>query len=329
MASVATLPRSRQLIVLREVAHEALGHYPIAVQRLRVLRFVRNAIFRVDLRNGQWRILRVYRPEYQDPKRAIFEARLLSHLAASSRVRAPRPVPTRDGSLLLEFASVALDGRAFAVLLQPVAGRRPPIASPSARTVHLAGAVMAEIHDEGRAVKAKRRFPHADWGPFVERGLSLPPGLHAHLGEPTIRSLRRHVDGAREFLARTRRDEIGVLHGDFHQGNYLLDRGRVCPIDFGDCATGPFVCDLATAVTALAARAGYAQKRKALLRGYRERRELPASAEDALDSLVAARVGISLSHVFGRADHPYLERRALRNYLALTRARLREVGIGA
>jgi hypothetical protein len=46
-----------------------------------------------------------------------------------------------------------------------------------------------------------------------------------------------------------------------------------------------------------------------------------------LDALIAVRVVISLAHVFGRTDHPYLKPSNLRRYLALTRARLRGVGV--
>ncbi len=48
-----------------------------------------------------------------------------------------------------------------------------------------------------------------------------------------------------------------------------------------------------------------------------------------LDALIAARVVISLCHVFERSDHPYLKRANLRRYLALTRGRLRQVAIAA
>jgi Ser/Thr protein kinase RdoA (MazF antagonist) len=196
-------------------------------------------------------------------------------------------------------------------------------------TVERSGAVLAEIHDQGRAMRLSQRLrlPHADWGPFIRRGLQLPRVVESHLGVPACEELQRRSDRGRRFLTRAPGAEVGVLHGDFHQGNYLLSRGAVCPIDFSDCAVGPLVCDVATAGTALVGRLGYAEKRAALLRGYRSRRELPASQEAILDDLIAVRVAISLAHVFGRPDHPYLEPSNLRRYLALTQARLRGVGV--
>lgn len=329
MVALESLSRPRQLDLFRRVAHEALPHFGIRPRRLRVLRFIRNAVFRVDVGRGQWLVLRVYRAEHQDPRRAHLEAALLSQLAEHSSVRAPRPITTRDGSFLLQFFSQALGGRAFAVALRPVLGRRPPIACPSARTVELAGAVLAEIHSQGRAMDLARslRLSHADWGPLLREDLSLPRAVYPHFGAATLAGLRRQMDRARMFLCNVRGPRVGVLHGDFHQGNYLLNRGVVCPIDFADCAVGPLACDVATAITALTGRSGYGVKRAALLRGYRSQRELPGSDEEALDALVALRVGISLSHVFGRTDHPYLDPKKLRRYLAITRGRLREVGV--
>jgi Ser/Thr protein kinase RdoA (MazF antagonist) len=151
--------------------------------------------------------------------------------------------------------------------------------------------------------------------------------VHSHFGAATFSGLRQQIDRARAFLCGVRSRHVGVLHGDFHQGNYPLSRGAVCPIDFADCAVGPLVCDIATAITALTGRSGYKVKRAGLLRGYRSQRELSGWDEEALDALVAVRVGISLSHVFGRSDHPYLEPKNLRRYLAITRGRLREVGV--
>lgn len=330
MVELGTLSRSRQLGVFRAMACEALPRFGIRAKQLRLLRFIRNAVFRVEVEREQWLILRVYRAEHQDPRRAHLEAALLQRLAEHSSLRAPCPILTRDGVPLLEFESRALDGRAFAVVLRPVLGRRPPIACPSAQTVKVAGAALAEIHVQGQAMSVARslRLPHADWGPFIRRGLQLPRSACRHLGSAASAELRRVAARARVFLAGVRAPHVGVLHGDFHQGNYLLSsRGAVCPIDFADCAVGPLICDVATAITALVGRAGYLAKRSALLRGYRSRRELTASQESALDPLVAVRVGISLAHVFGRRDHPYLEPRNLRNYLALTRNRLRGVGI--
>jgi Ser/Thr protein kinase RdoA (MazF antagonist) len=323
------LSRPRQLDVLRGVAHEALPHFGLRAQRLRLLRFIRNAVFRVEVGRGRWLVLRIYRPEHQDPRRANLEAAFLQQLAVHSSVRAPRPVPTCAGRSLLEFDSRALGGPAFAVVLRPVLGRRPPIECPSALTVERSGAVLAELHDQGRSLRLARRFrlPHADWGPFIQRGLRLPRLVQSHLGALACTELHRRIDRAHGFLAGAPGAQVGVLHGDFHQGNYLLRRGAVGPIDFSDCAVGPLVCDVATASTALVGRVGYAEKRAALLRGYRTRRDFPASHEAILDALIAVRVGISLAHVLGRPDHPYLEPSNLRTYLALTRNRLRGVGV--
>jgi Ser/Thr protein kinase RdoA (MazF antagonist) len=329
LVALESIPQPRQLELLRQVAYEALPHFSFRARRLRVLRFVRNAVFRVELTGGHWLVLRVYRAEHQDPLRAHLEAAFLQQLAEHSPIHAPQPVPTRRGLFLLEFESRVLGGRVFVVALRPVLGRRPPITCPSARTVELAGAALAEMHIQGREMHLRQslRLPHADWGPFVLRGLSLPATAKSHLGAPTSKRLRRNIGRARHFLAEVEDRRAGVLHGDFHQGNYLLSRGAVCPIDFADCAVGPFACDVATAITALTARPGYAVKRAAFLRGYRSRMEFFGSEEKALDALVAVRVGISLAHVFGRPDHPYLEPKALRRYVALTRGRLREVGV--
>jgi len=145
------LSHTRQIAVLRGVAHEAPTAFDIRARRLRLLRYARNAVFRVDVGRGRW-------------------------------------------------------------LVRRVLGRRPPIGCPSARTVERSGAVLAEIHEQGRAMRLPRslRPPHADWDRFAEDGLKIPRRAQAHLGRAAGAGLQRQMARARSFLAGVRESTDGT-----------------------------------------------------------------------------------------------------------------------
>jgi Ser/Thr protein kinase RdoA (MazF antagonist) len=82
----------------------------------------------------------------------------------------------------------------------------------------------------------------------------------------------------------------GLIHGDFHAGNWLFDRDRVGFIDFEDLGWGYFLYDVATALFAALARADYPAVADAFTRAYAGVLPLPEAIENELLVFQALRV---------------------------------------
>src|SRR5205814_10646356 len=93
---------------------------------------------------------------------------------------------------------------------------------------------------------------------------------------------------ARAILGASR-DVFGLIHADFHHGNYLFDRGSVRAIDFDDCGFGHYLYDLVVTLSAARGWSNYPVLRAALLAGYRDERPLPPEHEQCIPALMASR----------------------------------------
>jgi hypothetical protein len=88
---------------LRTLAFSALAHYDLDVARLRLVTNDMNGIFRLDTHDRNKYILRVTAPEgahrFDD---VAAEMDWLAALARDTMLSVPRPVPARDGALVVE-----------------------------------------------------------------------------------------------------------------------------------------------------------------------------------------------------------------------------------
>lgn len=92
-------------------------------------------------------------------------------------------------------------------------------------------------------------------------------------GIPNLELLRRAAQELIAQLAQLVRDEssFGLIHADFHSGNYLLDGAEVHIIDFDRCGFGFYLFDLALALMELRA-----EQRLVFLQGYENVCPLPS-----------------------------------------------------
>jgi Ser/Thr protein kinase RdoA (MazF antagonist) len=102
--------------------------------------------------------------------------------------------------------------------------------------------------------------------------------------------------GWRGVRGRLGRLQWQFVHGDAHDENWMVERGRVTGlIDFGDCCYNPAVCDLAICLAYLMMRdPDPLQIAAAVIEGYQGVRALPADELAALYPLICARLAVSV-----------------------------------
>lgn len=278
------------------------------------LDFVRhgeNTIFRVDADDASF-ALRVHRPRYQTVDSLRSEMAWTESLAATGLIVAAPPLVGRDGEIVRRFT--AEDGtERLVTALRWMPGR--PLASIDRLSMwHRLGELMATVHRHGRDWQRPAWFTRRTWdveGLVGERPLWGDPlrlgdwdDEGAGLIEACQEAVRRHLTAASRD-----RDHFGLIHADLSFENVLVqDDGTTVLIDFDDGGFGWFLYDMAVSLFPFEDRPGFADRRDALVAGYRS--VLPLDDEDLaeLPTFLMARRLATLGWIFTHADTDHARR---------------------
>jgi Ser/Thr protein kinase RdoA (MazF antagonist) len=206
----------------------------------------------------------------------------LEHLAATTSIIAPRPVPTRAGHPFVFARSPGVpDGRIISAL-RFVHGRLVG-AKSSRKLAGSIGALAADLH-----VSTASR-PELGSGVPPAHGLyTMIPRIWADLPPTLLTSRRRaillaaeaRIGACLESLATG--DSVRLCHLDLHPHNLVrTPSGQLAPIDFDDCARAHPALDLGIALHYLRAHAPDAPLPvlcDELLAGYATRSTPPADS---------------------------------------------------
>jgi Ser/Thr protein kinase RdoA (MazF antagonist) len=282
----SSLAARTQVRLLRAVAARALGHWPLAVERIRLVYHGYNTTFRVVDAQGRSFALRLS-VNHRKPQSAVLaEMSWLAALSRDTELSLPSPVATVDGSLTATAFVPGLPEPIAAALFTWLPGTAlDRIAAPE-HVVQL-GRAMAVLHRHAAGWKLPEgaSLPYIGdvWAtdrPFldVEHPL-LDPGRRALFEEavPVVRAAHAVVDASGRAVP---------LHADLHLANAKWHRGLLSVLDFDDAVTGVPAHDLAISSYYLRPRQPLVD---ALFEGYMSEAELPQLAPAHLEALLSAR----------------------------------------
>ena len=123
-----------------------------------------------------------------------------------------------------------------------------------------------------------------------------------------------------------RNSDFGLIHGDFHLGNYNFHRGSAGAFDFDDTGWGSFIQDISGALSYAKhpldwsgrSNTDYMRLEQAFVEGYGRHREMPGAWEEFLPSFVLSRLFITLdwmTYHWPDIDHYPWGKQALRTIL--------------
>ncbi|WP_410606418.1 phosphotransferase enzyme family protein [Amycolatopsis sp. lyj-109] len=288
----AELDRAGRTRRLRRLAEAALTAYAVPVARLTPLAHGHNTSFRVDGADGHRYVLRVQRPDGPGVAQVRAEMAWLATLRRETDLVVPQPVPTRARDLVTVVADPAVPEPRTCVLCHWVEGRFVD-ERLSAPQLYAVGEFTARLHLHGARMNGldRRRVDDlTEFGRTQVDGFSttvVDRAVTAAGGDERIRKAVARVRAVRAELG-FGSDVFGLVHGDLHQDNYLLHRGRVHAIDFDDCGYGHYAYDLAVACAALAHLAHREELKEALLDGYRSVRPAAATTDSGVLAAFAA-----------------------------------------
>jgi len=298
---------------LRTLALNALTHYRLPATRVRLVTNDMNGIFRVDTDDGEKYILRVTMPEGGHTlDHVIAEMDWLAALARDTDLRVPKPVPSMDGSLVVEAQAPGVPEPRFCVIFSWVPGK-DLVEDMSDTNIARLGELMAKLHTHAMTYHPPEGLSLLQFDrvfPFPEP-VVLFDVEHATLFNSQRRNIyEKAITWAQQSITRLHvsREPMRILHGDLHQWNVRISRGVLSPIDFEDLMLGWPVQDIATTLYYFGGET-YDRLRSAFKSGYTIYNQWPERNPGEIDSFIAAR-GIGLVNFILNDPNPEWKQKA-------------------
>lgn len=252
--------------------------------------------YRVDTSEAGRYLLRLHDPSRHQRASIASELVWLAHLAADTRLVVPRPVRNRFGQTVTMVEAGA--GPAMAcTLMRWVEGESLNGAMTDAHA-RQAGVVMARLHASPFTPPPGFARQTYDAAYFLRCLTVIVEAFANDLSRDHGRALERGTAALAAFVSRLPRTPatFGLIHADFHQGNYVLHGDELRVIDFGRCAFGHHAFDIATALELDAAQ------REAFLAGYAAIRPVPPELERHGDAFTCMTYLDNLGFLATRAE---------------------------
>lgn len=288
------------------VAQDALWRYGLSGAQLRIVKSSNNAVFRVTTGNEHF-ALRVHRPGYR--KLAWIEAELewLSAILTDTDLGVPRPAaPIFHGRVGEEPV--------YCTLLTWLDGAHVAPAETTEQQAYQMGRFAGRLHEHSARIDSvlQGELPTLD----LEERLADRSGFGFIKDSQLLSQVDALLD-ALVFKLRIviQKQKISTtaqirIHSDLIWKNFLFHNTNIHTIDFDDSARGFPLYDLAPLLLGLLDEANYPRLKQAIWAGYTSVRPHPDSAQDSLNTLIAARFALSIQWIAANRSNPSISNRA-------------------
>lgn len=193
-------------------------------------------------RDGEAVILRLTHSSHRTREQVMGELAWIDHLYQGG-APACRPIPSRSGAI----AEVISAGETYfvAALFERAPGRPARPDDPALWNADLFrewGRVTGRMHALTKGydpASPELRRPRVEDEELIASATRYLPASDTAV----LRELNETVAWLRTLPRE--RDGYGLIHGDLHHGNFLVDEGRIAVFDFDDCGYFWFVADVA------------------------------------------------------------------------------------
>ncbi len=277
----------------QQILQSVLANYGLAGAETHLLGSLWNRVYRVKAENGQQYSLRLCSLQIQN-KQVVEDELNWTELVANQHVlQVPRPVRNLQNELITVVATA--EGQRLSCLFEWVIGE-PAQNQLTPSVMHQIGIAVAKLHEIARKFSPPlvendfrndyrygRRLAasHKEW--IVEH--------QAELGIENVTLLHSAVDWLLDELTRIGEtdDSYGIIHADLHFGNFLVQDGEICVIDFDQVGCGHYLYDLALLMVELVNEpVDYSECLHAFKAGYQQTVALPFMLESELDPFIVA-----------------------------------------
>ena len=278
-----------------------------------------NTIYCAQTERGKI-VIRKHRAGYQDATRIESELCLM-HAMKAANCSVPNAIAAKNNRFVIahegdHFTAVSwVSGKTMSDVLSS-----DPNVDRITQIYHDLGVRLAEFHDTADAWSPPKNFSRHSWDrlglvgaqPFWGRFWDNPDLL------PDERYIFTQIqDQMNEALSHLEDTlDYGLIHADLIPDNVMIDENDITFLDFDDCGFGFRLFDIATILLKQIETHDFQDKAKALMEGYRTRRDL--DPRFVLMFLVLR----SLTYVGWIVDRPNIENAAERSRHFIERARV-------
>jgi len=299
MVEFNALTDEQQIERFGRLAKAALDRFGMPMATLRHQSYMENVLFEVsDKASDSHASLRICRPDWKVDALER-EVCWLSELGRDTDLRVPIPIPTLDGELFAVVTCEGIPEPRACVLFHWVDGAYAAPGELTPARLRSVGQFLAKLHDHAEtfhlpAELAIDRFDadaldECDYRANVSSYFEGPADLEAFDDAVAAAVKLMRELGESSTVA-------GIIHGDFHQRNYVFDGDHIGAIDFETMRWGYYFYDLATTLSYLRpeflGNVDPEPLRASLIEGYATERRLPKEYERTLRIFAAYRVWI-------------------------------------
>ena len=280
---------------LLPLARSVLDSYPFEVKELKHLATHSNVMYRVATDDGRQKVLRVGRPHANSRINIEYEVAWLVALNQDTTLDLVNPIPTGQGSYIVDGIAPESGAAHSCVLFSWVPG--VPLADGSGAVGYrLLGQMSAGLHLHGSGWRAEHPDGMRSWDQVFYHDQEQDPvvinhGSTDHLFDSIRRrQIARAEDIAARVVGRTWKQNLSqVVHGDLHEWNVHLARSRLYAFDFEDVMIATRAQDVSVSLYSSRTSNRAAEIRQAFRMGYETVAPWPIEDDEQLDGLHAAR----------------------------------------
>lgn len=284
---------------LEKLARAALVEYGLSGTTLTHRSYLENAVFEVlDEPSGMHASLRVCRSGWETGALQR-EICWLEALERDTDLRVPAPIRTSAGEPFCVVETAGVPGSRACVLFHWVDGAfaAPEELTPS--RLRKVGQFLGWLHEHAETFRLPSDLAADRFDADCLEASDHRANVAAYFSKVSDLAAFDEAVAAMVRLMRELGDDAsvaGIIHGDFHQRNYVFDGERVGALDFETMRWGYYLYDLATTLSYLVPEflgdVDPEPLRAAVLEGYAQVRGLPQKFERMLRVFSAYRVWI-------------------------------------
>lgn len=278
---------------LRQLALEALAHYPLQIRSLRFLSKESNTHYKVITTHGERFVLRIYSDMETNLQDNQAELYWLKALERDTGLCVTTPLPDREGRYLNLIRDPDSGTEYRCVLFSWVPGRSlSHYLSPA--NYEKFGQVSARLHQHAGTLKLPDAICPRRWDTVFyfpdEPDLIHNPDYRGLFPPERVRLLDAVIERAEALLTRLYAEHPPILiHSDLHFWNVRLHHGRLCLLDFEAVLLGYPLQDVAVTLYYGMSRDDYPELACAFEDGYASVLPWPVQSPYQLETLWAAR----------------------------------------
>lgn len=234
----------------RQLALDALRHYPLDIQQVRLFSYETNLLYRVQTVAGETYVLRLANGRWRSPQNAAGEVSWLDALATETDIPVPHIIRTADGTAIVKPTAESAPAGFHALLMSWLPGTLLGKQLTDENLVKM-GELFGQLHHHAGRWQPPGDFPTQRFDRMIARGepdLLLSDATAALYPPGVAAGMAQMCDAVAGAYAALDPADLRVIHCDLWHDNIKVHRGVLYPFDFEDTIWGYRLHDIAMAM---------------------------------------------------------------------------------